>query len=152
MAREANRIRREDAREHEEEQRWQEHLRLCMDGRHEPIATPATDPCREIIHGVEHEWVPGTTQLTRPANLSCTFRPSPNFYGALACTMATERDEPMAAERGEPVAVPLTTTDYIRSEGVAFAGIIVIAVELSTRRRDGTVDCTRKGWINHPIK
>ena len=41
VVREANRIRREDAREHEEEQRWQEHVRLCMEERSEPIAAPA---------------------------------------------------------------------------------------------------------------
>ena len=98
VVQEATRIRREDAREREEDRKWQEHVCLCTGRRSEPIAAPDTDPCREIIHGVEHEWVPGTTQLTRPANLSCTFRPSPNFYGALACTLAPEQ--------GEPVAVP----------------------------------------------
>ena len=76
-----------------------------MEERSKPIMAPDPDTGTrwELINGVVHEWVPGTTELTRPVNVSCTFRPSTNFYDALAHTLTPER--------GEPVAVPLAATD-----------------------------------------
>ena len=45
VVREANRIRRQDAKEYEEDQKWQRHVHTCMEERSKPIMAPDPDTC-----------------------------------------------------------------------------------------------------------